>query len=68
MSISVNPRRIIILTVPPVHELDLVGIVQVFATANDVVPQENRYKVEVITLESVKKSGVDVGDHRAYSA
>jgi transcriptional regulator GlxA family with amidase domain len=41
----------VILTVPPVRELDLVGIVDVFASANRVVAPESRYQIEIVTLD-----------------
>jgi transcriptional regulator GlxA family with amidase domain len=44
-------RRVAILAVPPVRELDLVGIVDVFASANRIVPKESGYQIEVVTLD-----------------
>jgi transcriptional regulator GlxA family with amidase domain len=44
-------RRVAILAVPPVRELDLVGIVDVFASANRIVPKDNGYQIEVVTLD-----------------
>ncbi len=42
-------RRIIILALPPVRELDLAGIVEVFGTANSFLPSERHYSIEVVT-------------------
>jgi transcriptional regulator GlxA family with amidase domain len=56
-------RRVVILTVPPVRELDLVGIVDVFATANGLIPPENRYQIEIITLDERGRTGGMQGLH-----
>ncbi|HEY5741754.1 MAG TPA: GlxA family transcriptional regulator [Terrimicrobiaceae bacterium] len=41
--------RIVLLVIPPVRELDLVGIVDVFATANHFLPPERQYQLELVT-------------------
>ena len=45
-------RRIVLLVLPPVRELDLVGIVDVFASANQLLPSERRYKIEIANADS----------------
>ncbi|WP_265594062.1 AraC family transcriptional regulator [Haloferula sp. BvORR071] len=42
-------RRLVLLVMPPVRELDLVGIVDVFASANRLLPSERRYQIEIVT-------------------
>ena len=42
-------RRIVLLVMPPVRELDLVGIVDVFASANRLLPADRHYQIEVVT-------------------
>ena len=42
-------RRVVLLVMPPVRELDLVGIVDVFASANRVLPVERHYQIEIVT-------------------
>ena len=44
-----SPLRVVLLVIPPVRELDLVGIVDVFATANDFLPPERQYQLELLT-------------------
>jgi len=46
---AAGPRRLVLLAVPPVRELDLVGIVDVFATANGLLSAEQRYNIEIVT-------------------
>jgi transcriptional regulator GlxA family with amidase domain len=43
------PRRIALLVVPPVDELDLVGPVEVFGTANRLLGGRTPYAIEVVT-------------------
>src|SRR5215475_5988712 len=45
---KVQPRRIIVIVVPPVEELDLVGPLQVFGAANR-LSGKPVYSVEVVT-------------------
>lgn len=42
-------RRVVLLAMPPVRELDLVGIVDVFASANRLLPADRRYRIEIAT-------------------
>lgn len=42
-------RRIVILSVPPVRELDLVGIADVFTTANRLIPEGRGYRLTIAT-------------------
>ena len=42
-------ERCVLLVIPPVRELDLVGIVDVFATANGFLPPERQYQVGLVT-------------------
>jgi transcriptional regulator GlxA family with amidase domain len=46
-----NPRplRVVLMVIPPVRELDLVGIVDVFATANAFLPSDRHYHLELVT-------------------
>jgi transcriptional regulator GlxA family with amidase domain len=44
-----SPLHIVLLLIPPVRELDLVGIVDVFATANGFLPPERQYQLELVT-------------------
>ncbi|MEJ0069616.1 MAG: GlxA family transcriptional regulator [Pseudomonadota bacterium] len=43
------PKRIVLLAVPPVEELDLVGPAEVFGTANRLLGSRKSYAVEVVT-------------------
>ncbi len=44
------PRRVVIFAVPPVEELDIVGPWEVFATANNRLPEESPlYSLELVT-------------------
>jgi transcriptional regulator GlxA family with amidase domain len=47
-----SPLRVVLLVIPPVRELDLVGIVDVFATANTFLPPERQYHLELLTSSS----------------
>ena len=46
---NLAPLRVALLVVPPVRELDLVGIVDVFVTANGFLPPERQYQLELVT-------------------
>ncbi|MBI2217943.1 MAG: GlxA family transcriptional regulator [Candidatus Rokubacteria bacterium] len=64
-------RRVVLLVVPPVEELDLVGPVQVFGTANRLLGGgQSRYAVEVVTnardLRIDGECGLAVLAHRHY--
>ncbi|HEY5769695.1 MAG TPA: GlxA family transcriptional regulator [Terrimicrobium sp.] len=45
-------RRVVVLAVPPVRELDLAGIVEVFVSANSLLPEDRRYVIELVTTAS----------------
>ena len=46
---NLRPLRVVLLVIPPVRELDLVGIVDVFATANAFLPTARQYHLELVT-------------------
>jgi len=46
---NLRPLRVVLLVIPPVRELDLVGIVDVFATANAFLPSDRHYHLELVT-------------------
>src|SRR5258708_37067229 len=48
MASASKPRRIVVVLVPPVDELDLVGPLQVFSSVNRLVGR-TIYQVEVVT-------------------
>lgn len=52
MNANRSRPRIVLLVIPPVRELDLVGIVDVFATANRFLPPERQYQLEMVTSSS----------------
>jgi len=66
------PKRIVLLVVPPVDELDLVGPVEVFGTANRLLGGGGRmpYAVEVVTTARNRRvdgqSGLSLLAHRHY--
>jgi transcriptional regulator GlxA family with amidase domain len=47
-----RPRRIVVLVVPPIEELDLVGPVQVFSTATRLPRRGRPYTLEVVSSTS----------------
>jgi transcriptional regulator GlxA family with amidase domain len=50
-------RRIVLLAVPPVRELDVVGPLEVFTAANDYAPGPQKpYRVEVVTSVRQRKT------------
>ena len=56
------PRRVVLLLVPPVDELDLVGPLEVFGTANRLVGGGRRpYAVEVVTTARDRKVAGECG-------
>jgi transcriptional regulator GlxA family with amidase domain len=68
---AVMQKRTVILVVPPVDELDLVGPVEVFGTANRLVGGGRRpYVVEVVTTAPDRKidgeGGLSLLAHRHY--
>jgi transcriptional regulator GlxA family with amidase domain len=54
-----GPRRIVVLVVPPIEELDLVGPVQVLGTATRLLPLERPYRIQVA---STTPDGVIAGE------
>lgn len=44
-------RRIVILLYPKVRELDVAGVVDVFSSANQLLPEERRYQIDYISTE-----------------
>jgi transcriptional regulator GlxA family with amidase domain len=70
---AVMGKRVILLVVPPVDELDLVGPVEVFGTANRLLGRRGApYAVEVVTtardLRIGGESGLSLLAHRHYHA
>jgi len=51
MSTPAGNRRLAILMYPRVRELDVAGIVDVFSSANAILPEERRYALEFISTE-----------------
>ena len=60
-------RRVVVLAVPPVEELDVVGTVSVFNMANNVLQPTPAYAIEVVapgkSLVIAGESGVDLVAH-----
>lgn len=48
-------RRLAILMYPRVRELDVAGIVDVFASANQLLPEERRYQIDFLSTEKVRE-------------
>ena len=46
---NLRPLRVVLPVIPPVRELDLVGVVDVFATANAFLPPDRHYHLELVT-------------------
>ena len=44
-----KPRRIVVLVVPPIEELDLVGPVQVLSTATRLMRRGGAYQISVVS-------------------
>lgn len=44
-------RRLAVLLYPRVRELDVAGIVDVFSSANQLLPEERRYRIEFLSTE-----------------
>jgi transcriptional regulator GlxA family with amidase domain len=64
-------RRVVILVVPPVDELDLVGPIEVLGTANRLLGGRRKpYAVEIVTTASDRRidgaSGLSLLAHRRY--
>ncbi|MBC8009410.1 MAG: GlxA family transcriptional regulator [Burkholderiales bacterium] len=51
MNFADSNRRIVILMYPRVRELDVAGVVDVFASANHLLPQERRYQIDYVSTE-----------------
>jgi transcriptional regulator GlxA family with amidase domain len=51
MSTPAGNRRLAILMYPRVRELDVAGIVDVFSSANQLLPEERRYRIDFISTE-----------------
>jgi transcriptional regulator GlxA family with amidase domain len=48
---AASNRRLAILMYPRVRELDVAGIVDVFSSANQLLPEERRYRIEFLSTE-----------------
>jgi transcriptional regulator GlxA family with amidase domain len=48
---SASNRRIVILMYPCVRELGVAGIVDVFSSANEMLPEDRRYQIEYVSTE-----------------
>lgn len=51
MSAPSSSRRIVIVLYPRVRELDVAGLIDVFSSANAVLPEERRYQLSLVTTE-----------------
>lgn len=51
MNASASLRRVVILMYPRMRELDVAGLVDVFSSANVVLPEERRYQIEFASTE-----------------
>lgn len=51
MKNTVSNRRIVILMYPRVRELDVAGVVDVFSSANSLLPEERRYRIDYVSTE-----------------
>ncbi|MGC4071463.1 MAG: GlxA family transcriptional regulator [Nibricoccus sp.] len=51
METASSNRRVVILLYPRVRELDVAGIVDVFSSANAILPEERRYQIEYVSTE-----------------
>ncbi|HSP14385.1 MAG TPA: helix-turn-helix domain-containing protein [Thermoanaerobaculia bacterium] len=65
-----NARRVVVIVVPPVEELDLVGPLQVFSAANRLSKKRRPYQVEVVTTATDRmidgEAGIAIIAHRYY--
>lgn len=52
MNTESSNRRVVILMYPRVRELDVAGIVDVFSSANILLPEERRYRIEFFSTET----------------
>lgn len=51
MNAAASNRRIVILMYPRMRELDVAGLVDVFSSANALLPEERRYRIEFASTE-----------------
>jgi len=51
MSAPVETKRIVLFTLPPVREIDLVGAVDVFASANRAMGGKPLYDIKIVNAE-----------------
>ncbi|HUG09472.1 MAG TPA: GlxA family transcriptional regulator [Opitutaceae bacterium] len=51
MIATTSSRRVVILMYPRARELDVAGLVDVFSSANTLLPEERRYRVEFASTE-----------------
>lgn len=51
MNESASNRRVVIVMYPRVRELDVAAIVDVFSSANALLPEERRYRLEFVSTE-----------------
>jgi len=58
---SVETKRIVFFTVPPVREIDLVGAVDVFTSANRAVGGKPLYNIKIINAEKARSDGKIAG-------
>ena len=65
-----SPRRIVVLAVPPVEELDLVGPLQVFSAANRLSRKGQPFVIDVVTTSKDRmisgEAGLSMIAHRYY--
>jgi transcriptional regulator GlxA family with amidase domain len=66
----VNARRVLVIVVSPVEELDLVGPLQVFRAANRLARKRRPYEVEVVTTSRDRviegEAGLSINAHCHY--
>lgn len=68
---SSSNRRVVILMFPRMRELDVAGLVDVFSSANTILPEERRYRIEYAAtekapqLEGMYGLGMRSGPHYA---
>lgn len=52
MNVAASNRRLVILMYPRVRELDVAGAVDVFSSANTLLPEDRRYQIELLSTEN----------------
>ncbi|MBL9215900.1 MAG: GlxA family transcriptional regulator [Opitutaceae bacterium] len=71
MNAPASNRRVVILVYPRVRELDVAGLVDVFSSANSLLPEERRYRIECVStakapqVEGMYGLGMRGGPHYA---